>query len=120
MSATHLKRYEDPAEREKTGRAVKKHHKEHPETREKHSAALQGIPYEEWTGFTPHKRDYVTPVGRCAHLNEWFKGCRQHHVDPDTIIHIPAQMHIENWHNIKTGKGMDVINAMAFEYLFSG
>lgn len=65
-------------------------------------------------------RAYVTNALSCAHLNEWFGGCRRHHVDPNTIVHIPTEMHTHNRHNIRTGDGMDVINALAFEFLFQG
>lgn len=67
----------------------------------------------------PEFRTYVTPAGQCIQLNNWFDGCRRHHADPNTIIHIPKDMHVFNRYNIKTGKGMSTINAMAFEYLFS-
>lgn len=63
-------------------------------------------------------RTYATPAGSCTKLNNWFEGCRRHHVDADTIIHIPMEMHVTNAHNIQTGKGMDVINALSFNFLF--
>lgn len=63
-------------------------------------------------------RRYVTPVKSCNHLNKWFDGCRRHHIDPDTIVHIPADMHIHHPHNIQTGDGMGVINMLAFGFLF--
>lgn len=64
------------------------------------------------------RRTYVTREGACIHLNEWFVGCRRHHVDPNTIVHIPTEIHTRHQHNIRTGYGMDIINALAFEFLF--
>jgi len=40
----------------------------------------------------------------------------QHHIDEDIVIFIPREMHEKNWHNLKTGEGMDKINALAFEF----
>lgn len=65
-------------------------------------------------------RDYVLDPYKCTKLNNWFDGCRRHHVDPSTIIHVPEEMHVNNPHNIQTGHGMDVMNALAFEFLFKG
>lgn len=63
------------------------------------------------------KRDYVVPAGQCRQLNKWFEGCKRHHVDTDTIIHIPTEIHVTHAHSIKTGRGMDSINALAFAFL---
>lgn len=62
-------------------------------------------------------RDYVTPAGQCSQLNAWFEGSERHHVDPETIIHIPAEMHRSIKHNIQTGAGMAGINSLAFAFL---
>jgi len=119
QSIAHKKYYEDtPGAREKQRAATLKRY-EDPKEREKLSAAMQGIPYDEWTGFVPPDRPYLMPTKRCRPLNEWFPNCNRHHVDAATIIHIPADMHTDNRHNIKTGKGMRQINSLAFEYLFS-
>lgn len=66
------------------------------------------------------RRTYVTAAGSCNLLNTWFVGCRRHHVDSSTIIHVPTEMHITHKHDIRTGMGMDVINALAFGFLFHG
>lgn len=63
------------------------------------------------------ERDYITPAGQCVKLNKRFEGCRRHHVDISTIIHIPIEMHVTNPHNIRTGRGMARINALAFAFL---
>ena len=62
-------------------------------------------------------RNYVSPAGQCVQLNRWFEGCNRHHVDPETIIHIPAEIHNTYYHNIKTGKGMNRINELAYAFL---
>lgn len=63
------------------------------------------------------QRNYVTAAGQCSQLNNRFDGCRRHHVDDSTIIHIPIEMHVTNPHNIRTGRGMARINALAFAFL---
>ena len=62
-------------------------------------------------------RDYILPPFECTKLNEWFDGCRRHHVDPSTIVHIPKEMHVANPHNIRTWEGMDTINFLALEFI---
>ena len=62
-------------------------------------------------------RDYILPPFECTKLNEWFDGCRRHHVDPSTIVHIPKEMHVANPHNIRTWEGMDTINSLALEFI---
>ena len=64
-------------------------------------------------------RDYVLDPCKCLNLNDWFDGCRRHHVAANVIIHIPYDMHVTTYHNIRNGKGMAQINTMAFEFLFS-
>ncbi|MCK4529416.1 hypothetical protein KAW18_18785 [candidate division WOR-3 bacterium] len=63
------------------------------------------------------RRTYLSAYGDCERLNQWFVGSEGHHVDPDTIIHIPAQMHRSVWHSLKTGQGMEEINIHAFNWL---
>ena len=64
-------------------------------------------------------RDYVLDPCKCLNLNDWFDGCRRHHVAANVIIHIPYDMHVTTYHNIRNGTGMAQINTMAFEFLFS-
>ena len=62
-------------------------------------------------------REYVTDAWMCTNLNKWFVGCRRHHIDADTIIHIPSELHVTHPHNIRTGLGMAEMNAMAYTFL---
>lgn len=50
-------------------------------------------------------------------LNEPFNGCDAHHIDKEHVIHIPVELHHSVYHNVWTGKGMDKINFLAFEYM---
>jgi len=50
-------------------------------------------------------------------LNSPFYGCEAHHINKDDVIYIPKAMHLSVRHNLETGKNMDVINALAGQYL---
>lgn len=50
-------------------------------------------------------------------LNKPFPGSEGHHIDEEHIIYIPKELHKSIWHNVKTGKGMEEINAIAFQYI---
>lgn len=114
--------YEDNKER------IHTRQKQYRETHKEEIAARMKLYYRdnikmirEWRRAHPtEKRTYVVDVGSCTHLNSYFDGCRRHHVDINTIIHIPKDMHIYHKHNIRTGEGMDVINSLAFEFLLQG
>lgn len=51
-------------------------------------------------------------------LNNSFPNAAAHHVDINHIIYIPDKIHRSNSHNLKTGRGMPQINAIAFRWLF--
>lgn len=51
------------------------------------------------------------------YLNAWFVGCDGHHVDTEQVIHIPHALHHSIWHCQRTGRGMETINVLAFEFL---
>lgn len=53
-------------------------------------------------------------------LNEKFSNAHAHHVDNEQVIYIPEKLHRSVSHNLKTRKGMQEINTLAFEYLFNG
>lgn len=55
-----------------------------------------------------------------APINESFVGCEAHHVDHDHVLYIPSELHKSVSHNIWTGKNMEQINALAFQYLNEG
>lgn len=51
-------------------------------------------------------------------LNSAFVGCEGHHVNQDEVIHIPAVLHKSVKHDIWTGRNMEKINVIAYNYLF--
>ena len=53
----------------------------------------------------------------CTFLNDWFEGCERHHINSVNIVCIPKNLHRSVSHNLKTGKGMGIINDLAFEWL---
>ena len=63
------------------------------------------------------RRIYLSAYGDCKKLNNVFPGCHAHHIDPDTIMHIPESLHLSIWHTIKIGQGMEEINIHAFNWL---
>lgn len=50
-------------------------------------------------------------------LNKPFPGSEFHHIDEEHGIHIPGELHRSIYHNLKTGQGMEDINAIAFNYI---
>jgi len=50
-------------------------------------------------------------------LNEYFEGCEAHHIDNKHIIYMPTILHRSIRHSLKTGKNMDTINRLAFQYI---
>lgn len=50
-------------------------------------------------------------------LNSYHKGWEFHHQDENYGNYMPEEAHRSIPHNIYTGKGMDAINALAFNYL---
>ena len=60
---------------------------------------------------------YRTSTSCCFAINKPFKGCVKHHIDKNTIIHIPKSLHNLVRHNLKTGKGMKEMNENAFRWL---
>ena len=53
-------------------------------------------------------------------LNSKFLDSHAHHVDNEQVIYIPEKLHRSVSHNLKTGRGMQRINVLAFGYLFGG
>ena len=81
------------------------------ESRRKMSATKQGVPVDEWTGFT--KRHWCDVI----YLNDPFDTCHRHHVTETIIIHIPAELHNHIKHCLKTGYNMDKINMLALQFI---
>lgn len=52
----------------------------------------------------------------CSKINEWFDGCEGHHISKNKILHIPKWLHRSVSHNLKTGRGMKLINNLAMEW----
>jgi hypothetical protein len=50
-------------------------------------------------------------------LNEWFKDADAHHLDFNYIIYIPKEIHRSIYHSVLKDINMDIINAVAFNYL---
>lgn len=63
------------------------------------------------------RREYLSAYIDCEKLNTPFQGCDAHHLNPNTIIHIPTGMHNSVYHSIKTGQGMEKINRLAYNWL---
>jgi hypothetical protein len=42
-----------------------------------------------------------------------------HHINLNEVVLVPKKIHHSIWHNVFTGKGMDEINALIFEYIAS-
>jgi hypothetical protein len=53
----------------------------------------------------------------CALLNTPFEGSEGHHLDRDRVLHIPAELHKSVRHDVWTGKNMEQVNALAFQWL---
>lgn len=52
-------------------------------------------------------------------LNKPFPGSHAHHFNKEGVIYIPAELHRGVYHNVFTGKGMNEINRLAFDWLES-
>lgn len=50
-------------------------------------------------------------------LNSSFNGCEGHHINKEFVIYIPKELHRSISHNVFTGKNMDKINVLAYEWL---
>jgi len=51
-------------------------------------------------------------------LNVPFEGCEGHHVNKRDVVYIPKVVHRSIYHNVSTGKNMDQINVLAYQYLY--
>jgi hypothetical protein len=52
-------------------------------------------------------------------LNKSFEGAVGHHIDLETIVYIPEELHKSVWHNVWTGHNMSKINKIVFEWIES-
>lgn len=108
-------RWLDPREHERARDKAIEQWKD-PEMREMQSARLQGIPYDEWTGFSNNDwRDWTNII----YINNWFEGCHRHHITETVVICIPAELHHHIGHHLKTGRNMGEMNILALQYVFT-
>jgi len=82
--------------------------------------------YNDWKKWikTPNGRDYIRKKRSrrrrtlgFSPLNSWFKDSNGHHINLIDVIYIPKDMNKEVFHNVKTGKNMEIINTMAYFFL---
>ena len=91
---------------------------EYIEKRDRNLDALSNeIYYLELAMKTRFRETYKTSTPCCFAINKPFKGCVKHHIEKDTIIHIPVSLHTLVRHNLKTGAGMKEINENVFRWL---
>lgn len=103
-----------------------------PETKAKISAARMGQkPSPESTAkmAAGHWKGGSAMVGERHHakrrtlgyvsLNEPFVGCEGHHVDNERVINMPKKLHRSVYHRQSDGRGMEMINAVAYNFLFN-
>lgn len=50
-------------------------------------------------------------------LNEFFEGAVAHHLDQVYIVYIPKEVHRSIYHSVLKDINMDIINAVAWNYL---
>jgi hypothetical protein len=50
-------------------------------------------------------------------INEPFEGADAHHIDMEHVAYIPRKLHRSMYHNVWTGKNMDKLNALVWEFL---
>jgi hypothetical protein len=77
--------------------------------RQKHLERMQELGRLE-----KHRRTRELPTSTI--LNKSFKGAHLHHITPSVAIYIPKGLHRSVFHNLKTGEGMDEINAKALAW----
>jgi hypothetical protein len=53
-------------------------------------------------------------------LNTYFNDCEGHHITHSVVIYIPKGLHKSVWHNLNTYQNMEVINALALDFLVNG
>ena len=68
-------------------------------------------------GYVPQHRLHVLPIKKCIKLNSRFIGSEGHHLNKDTVIFIPKELHKHIWHNFKSGQGMEEMNVLALQFI---
>ena len=70
-----------------------------------------------WKGGFDWSRPYVLPIYRCNCLNDRFHGSEGHHINRDTVIFIPKELHRHLYHNLKNNDNINIINILSYQYL---
>lgn len=82
--------------------------------KQKISASHQGISIEDWVDYTTKDwRDW----SKALFLNDPFPGCARHHITNTIVVCIPIELHEHIHHNMHTGRHMDMINALAIQFI---
>jgi hypothetical protein len=50
-------------------------------------------------------------------INKWFVGSEGHHIDKENVIYVPKELHRSVFHNNFTGRNMNIINNLVFEWI---
>ena len=64
--------------------------------------------------FSSLVRGFPEPV----FLNKPFKHASFHHITKELGLFIPRKLHKSIWHSVKTGKNIEEMNDLAFDYVF--
>jgi len=123
----------------------KEYHKQyypaHKEEKKQYQASRKEKTKEYWKQYrvlnkekiNEHQRQYLkTPAGKETDkrhyskrknlgfnpLNNYFDGLDAHHINENDVIYIPKDLHRSIYHNLRTGKNMNIINTLAIQYLF--
>ena len=111
--------------------AVKKTQKwleKHPDRKHKNSAEYMRDYMKAYRKDHPKRIREISSVEKARRhrelptdtvLNEYFEGANLHHMTPSVAVYIPKTLHRSVFHNLKTGQGMDEINAKALDWLKS-
>lgn len=95
-----------------------KYFKDNPDAGRRNSALQQGIPFDEWNGYSKATewRDWSEAI----YMNAWFGGCHRHHITKTIVVHIPAELHNHIPHTLKNGYNMGEINMLALQFINGG
>jgi hypothetical protein len=70
-----------------------------------------------WQGGTDKYQKHLVPIIHSIQLNKRFSGSEGHHINKDTVIFIPVELHKHIYHNLKNGQGIDEMNILAYQFL---
>lgn len=81
------------------------------------SENLIGKDHPAWLGGFDKTQPHLIPINKCYCLNERFINSEGHHLNKDTVIFIPYNLHHHIYHNMKTGQGMNEINMLSLQFI---